>query len=634
MKLSNKFILFIVICVVTSVGLVGIGGALTFRKLAYDQQASKVKTIGQLLDNQLSVQPDTPAFSQWLPSWLKAHHIIRMDVSNANGTVYTFRAIHFKGGMESLMKYHYKLEAHPDFKIVLWAPTPLKETQYAPDAMIYIFLGLGTVALGLWIGIVWLRNAFKGVEQLEWRGLRVIGGHLEAAMDARVSEWPRSASKAITQLLLELEDARQDRARFDRMIRENAFIDELTGLPNLTHFSNRLETEMLDIDANIGAVLLIQITSIDEINMLHSRERGDILLKQVAHLLDRYASHNTNAVVGRVSGDQFALLLAQVTLDKAEQVAAALVKQFERLALPKGVFHEDYVRIGIAGYQFGDSPAEVMHQADDALRIARRQGHNTWFVIDRQLVASYVGQGSVRWRTMLELALKEHQVSYSYQFIFDVKQKLYALELLARIKDGDNWLTRGVFWPWVERCGMVKPFDLLAIETALKQLKTAPCAVSINLDVATLQDRSVIRRLIYWAMETNPRQAGRLIIELREQQVAFLGRRQQSRINALRDKGILIAIDRAGQSVLSTQYINDLKPAYIKLHPSLVRDLAQRQVNRLAISSLLASAEGKAKVVAVGVESEQDWQILQRLGVSAGQGAWFQSPQPLDELSF
>lgn len=629
MKLSNKFILFIVICVLASVTLVGFGGALTFRKLGYDQQTHKIKGIVQLIDSQLDVQPDTPEFSQWLSKWLRAQQIIRMDLSNQGGSVYTFRDIRHPERESELVKYHYALDSHPHFEVTLWVEPPFTRLSYTPDAMGYMLLGLITVAIGLWVSIQWLRRAFQGAERLELRGRRILGGHLDTVVKPYPGEWPHSASRAISQLLLQLEDARQDRARFDRMIRENAFVDELTGLANLTHFSNRLEAEMLDIDTSIGAVLLIQFKNLDDVNQLHSRSAGDLLLQQGAQLLNNYTRKNPDSIVGRVNGDCFALLVPQVTMEQAEEVAAMLLRQFEKIPLPDGIDGDDSFVMGIAGYQFGDSPQDVMHQADDALRVARAQLANGWFIMeDRKLQASYVGQGSVRWRTMLEMVLSAGRVSYFEQPIVGSNRKPYAIELLARIQDGEQWLTAGVFWPWVERCGLVHQFDLLAIDQALERLKTSKLSVSINLDVATLQERSVIRRLVYWAMETNPRQSGRLIIELKEQQVAFLGSKQQARIKALRDKGIRIAIDRAGQSVLNTQYINDLQPAYIKLHPSLVRELYRRQVNRLAISSLLASAEGKAKVVAVGVETAQDWRVLQRLGVSAGQGVWFASPAP------
>lgn len=607
------------------------GGTLTFRKLGYDQQAYKMSAIVQLLDSQLDVQPDTPSFAQWLPNWLRAHQIIRMDVSNKGGTVYTFREIRYHGKLSDLIQYHYQLKSHPHFHITLWVEPPFKGLSYTPDAMSYILLGLLTVAIGLWVSIQWLRRAFLGAESLELRGRRILRGHLESALKPYAGEWPRSASRAITEVLLQLEDARQDRARFDRMIRENAFIDELTGLANLTHFSNRLEAEMYDVDANIGAVLLIQFKNIDDINYLHSFDAGDLLLQQGAHLLNGYAKKNADAVIGRVNGDCFALLLPQITMSQAEEIASSLLKQLERLPLPDRIDHEDSYVMGLAGYQFGDIPQDVMQQADEALQIARKQGGNVWYLDERELKSDYIGQGSVRWRSMLEKALREHQIYYFEQPIVASQRQPYSIELLARIKDGQQWLTAGIFWPWVERCGLVKQFDRLVIDAALERLKSSPLSVSINLDVSTLQDKSIIRRLVYWAMEINPRQQGRLIIELQEQQVAFLGSKQQALINALRDKGIRIAIDRAGQSVLSTQYISDLKPAYIKLHPSLVRELSGRQVNRLAISSLLASANGKAQVVAVGVETAQDWRILQRLGVSAGQGLWFAPPtqQPL-----
>ena len=94
--------------------------------------------------------------------------------------------------------------------------------------------------------------------------------------------------------------------------------------------------------------------------------------------------------------------------------------------------------------------------------------------------------------------------------------------------------------------------------------------------------------------------------------------------------GCRLAIDHAGQDVVSTQYIKEFEINFLKLHPSLVREIHLRQVNQMAVRSLVGGcANTQTRVIAVGVESGDEWKMLRHLGVHAGQGPWFAEPQRL-----
>jgi RNase E specificity factor CsrD len=627
LKISNRFILFIILSVVTAVFLVVVGGALTLRQLAYEQQAFEVSTVVQLLDTQLDVQPDTPQFAQWLPNWLRANHIVRLEVSQTDSVIYVFRDIEFRGALERLVIYQVPLIDHDRFTLKLWLKPPIRSMPLFSSAYLYILGGLLIVAIGLWSAIGWLKRSLYGAELLERRGRLILNGHLYQAEKSDPAEWPRSASLSLSELLAQLQDARKDRARFDRLIRLNAFVDDLTGLGNQTQFVNRLESELSDVDAPSGFIMLLYLKGMDDVNFLYDRAEGEQLLQQCSQLMANFFEPQRDASLARFDGDHFAMMLPRLTFTEVEKIAAKLLNQLGKIELPGRVNKQEFFYIGIAGYQFGLLPDEIMSQAEEALRVAERQEGNSWFVGEQELRSSYASKGSVRWRVLLETVLEHRQFAFFEQQIVDGKQQPIALELLLRIRDGERWLTSRIFMPWVSKCGLMPAFDRVMIDAAMKQSMTATIPVCVNLDVGFLSDQAMVRTLIYWAMEQGQDRTAYLVIELEEAQLVALSRDQTTRLMALRDKGIVIAVDRAGQSVVSTQYIAELKPSYLKLHPSLVRDIHRHQVNRLAISSLLASANKKTKVIAVGIERREEWRVLQRLGVSGGQGHYFHRPQ-------
>lgn len=118
------------------------------------------------------------------------------------------------------------------------------------------------------------------------------------------------------------------------------------------------------------------------------------------------------------------------------------------------------------------------------------------------------------------------------------------------------------------------------------------------------------------------RRASRLVIELNEALVSRYQEGLRAPLRELRLLGCQLAVDHAGQDVVSTHYIKEFELSYLKIHPSLVRDIASRPLNQMAVRSLVGGCLGQTQVIAVGIQNEQEWQVLQSLGVSGGQGFW------------
>ncbi|RKF21383.1 EAL domain-containing protein [Alginatibacterium sediminis] len=631
MRFSNQVILFISSCVIIAVCLVLLGGALTFRQLTYNQQQHKLSTVVSLLDEQLDLQPDTPAFAQWLPNWLRAHDIIRLDVANSGGSLYSFRNLDYKGLESVLVDYSYPMPKHPGFNLKIRVEKPFRLLRYDWQAMWGIAMGLIIITLGMWASIVWLRKQLRGAELLQARGNKILAGYSSSVRQGDPREWPNAASKAFDRLLLQIQDYSLERSRFDRLIRHNAFIDELTQLSNRTHFYNQLEAEIRDTDINSGAVLLIYLKGMDDINYEHARSQGDVVLQQVANMMRKHSERYIDASLARLSGDTFAILLSNTNAKDAESVASSLLRQLERIPLPEKAEQDDFYYIGIVAYHYGDHPGRILDRADEAVRVAQMQGNNAWYIEEQSLDLANAGRGSVRWRTMLQGVLEQETLQFYKQAVVDQDAKTVCYELLARITESDgNELTAGSFIPWVDKSGLSLPMDRLSLKVGLEQATKKREQIAINLRASSLIEPEIMRALLRWRMKASSAVRKRLIIELQEDQIAQLNDTQMIRLRALNKNGIQIAVDRAGQKVVSTRYINELQLSYLKLHPSLVRDIQLRQVNRLAVSSLVASCNQRAPVVAVAVEREEEWRVLKRLGVSWGQGFLFGKPKPMD----
>ncbi|WP_026960016.1 EAL domain-containing protein [Aliagarivorans taiwanensis] len=629
MTFSRQIVLFTVACVLVALLLTISGGVITFRQLAINQQKHQFESVVSLIDNQLGVQPETPEFAQWLPSWLRAHNIQVLDVSNRGGSIYTFRELKFTGNTEQLTHYQYPLLQHPEFMVQVWVESPLKRLSYEPSAIIAMLGGLVVIIGGLLGVFYWSKRLLRGAELLEARGNRILLGRLERG---RSKEWPGAASKALDQMISDLKEARQERSRFDRMIRQNAFIDELTKLSNRTHFLNQLEAEIGDADAHTGAVLVVYLKGMDDINYQYARSEGDALLKQCAELLQKATARNGEISLSRYSGDEFALLLPLSTQNDAEDLAHVILRDFERITLPPLCEAEDFFYIGIAGYQYGDNAQLVVEQAEDAVRVAQMQGSNGWYVEERELNSELTGKGSVRWRTTLQYALEHKQLHYQAQPVFDQDGQIHHRELLIRIRNMQGAeINAGVFMPWAKRSGLVEAFDIETLKFALTAAAKHKQILAINLGVELVLQTPVMKMLVQWLFSAPAKQVARLVIEFRENELAALDDAQMLRLKALNRKGLQLAVDKAGQQVLSTQYLSELSLVYLKLHPSLVRDIHLRHVNRLAVGSLMASCAERTEVIATGVERNEEWRVLQRLGIKSAQGHWFGRPEAFTE---
>ncbi|MCE2572138.1 EAL domain-containing protein [Motilimonas eburnea] len=632
MKFTNRYIFFICLCISASALCVVIGGAVSFREIVYKHQQIQIGAVVEVIDKQLGSRQGSPEFAAWLPNLLRAHGIAKVEVGNDQGVVYRFNSVNETDAVRHVY-YKYYLQAHPGFYVAISVLQPFHFMDYGFKSYLGLFLALLTVLVGSVISIRWLKRQFAGAEKLERRAKLIELGEIKNNAHRDLDEWPSAAAKVIDSLLVQLNDAQQERSRFDTYIRANAFVDDKTGLSNRLAFDNRLQSAVRDDSISSGAVMLVELAGLSEINHTIGTNQGDDVLIEVANVIKNFGQKYTGAFYSRYAGAHFALLFPQVSLKETQDIANQLCKVLNKVPLPEDIEHDDFYYVGVTSYLVGNKSSAVMDEVDKAVRAARLEGASGWYMFESSQPPPELAKGSIRWRAILEKTIQNKSLLLFLQPIYSaVDGREVGHEVMARLRDEKGRVVNaGEFLPMAEKVGMTLEIDrAMTAKTLglLRQRGELSSPLSLNICANTILDEDFRKWLNFELIQLPKPLLQKLIVELPEEDIAKHQEQLLPALRALKGMGCKLAADHAGQNVVSTQYIKDCEIDILKLHPSLVREINSEKVNQMALRSLMGGCpDSEVELIAVGVENAAEWDYLKRIGVNAGQGYYFAPPK-------
>lgn len=629
MKLSNRLVAFVTVIVLSAIFVIFIGGALSFRTLGLSYQDHYLQGIVDVIEQEVNDASDAHGqkhLARWLPKLLQASNVIDLTVEYNNQTYYHYTQPDPLADPNLLYRTHYTLGKTGSVIVNIASIPPYTELTYSIGPMSSISLAILIIIIGLVRGVNWLRRQLTGSEMLEERGRMILAGRVDQYAEGKEQEWPGTASLALDQLIAELKDARQERSRFDTFIRTHTFLDQLTGAANRVLFDSRLQSMVQEPDSQ-GVVILIRIDDWDELQNERGKEVADEFIQDVGVVLTNFSQRYPDTLLARYFDAEFAMLIPQQSAKEIKLFTNQMLHALERIKPSAPMELDNWFHIGVTYYQTGERRGRIMDEADMALRSAQLQRCNSWctFKKDQQFAE---GRGSVRWRSLLDAILNQGGPLLFQQAVFIAdKDQILHRELLARIQDENGILMKASgFIPAVNMVGFNVRFDRSVVTKALALLQTLPAqeALSVNLSVEALLDKNFSRWLRDQLLQTPRTVLNRLSFEVPESQLVKHLDAMRPILRMVAGLGCQLVIDQAGKTIVSTHYIKDIKADYIKLHRGLVRDIHQRQENQLFVRSMLGACEiTKAKLIAVGVESDKEWQVLKQLGVYGGQGRLF-----------
>ncbi len=446
---------------------------------------------------------------------------------------------------------------------------------------------------------------------------------------------PISRDSSLADRLSLLRQSLQHQVRREQEIRQlvrvQGLVDHELAIGNRIYFESKLQHYLLDpAEPHSGALFLIQLSHPElSVGPNDAIQR----LAGSADLIQQLVNHQPLTVLARVADADLALLIPGMEQKDAEQLGERLAMVLSRASFFAGFEDFDLVHLGYVIYQHGQTGYQVMSEADMALKTAQLQGPNAAYGFYPEQKPKI--KGSVWWRTELGNALREHRFLLSFQPVFSWQQRdIIQHEVLVRLQTSDqDKLAAAVFLPMVVNCGLTAQLDQYVLMKAARlcqaeQKNGVRC--SVNLTVESLLNQDFMQWL-QQNLQDGQLVATQIALEIDEYHLIRQYKKLRPKLIKLQQQGFSLIIDHVGLNISPCDYLTELPVDAVKLHASVVRNIDHQLEQQLFIRGLVASHQASGvKVITTGVESQAEWQTLQKLGVSGAQGYYFS--QPLAEL--
>ena len=414
-----------------------------------------------------------------------------------------------------------------------------------------------------------------------------------------------------------------------------AYYDPLTGLANRNLFLDRLGQHLRH--ANSGghqvAMALIDLERFKNINDSLGRPAGDALLKQVAEWLTRNALGDAS-LLARISADLFAFVMPVVYRDG--NLAELMQKSMEQLRnhpfrLNDAVFRIA-AKIGITLYPDDGTDAEtLLRNAEAALKRAKASGERYLFYTHNMTAAV---AGKLTLENQLRHALDNGEFVLHYQPKVNlISGKITSAEALIRWNDPHTGLVPpGRFIPMLEETGLIYEVGRWALRQAIadylrwRNAGLPAVRIAVNVSPLQLRNRNFIEEVEH-AITIDPMAADGLELEITESLIMEDVNHSIASLHAIRAMGISIAIDDFGTGFSSLSYLAKLPVDTLKIDRSFVIEMTDRPQGLALVSTIISLAHAlKLKVVAEGVETEEQHRLLHLLNCDEMQGYLFSEP--------
>ncbi len=428
-------------------------------------------------------------------------------------------------------------------------------------------------------------------------------------------------------------------SRAEVHVRELAYNDSLTGLPNRTMFINQMNKLIKKVrsQSQMLAVLFLDLDRFKYVNDTLGHNVGDMLLKQVAErILSCVRSVDT---VSRLGGDEFTLALDGI--EDRGVVATIADKICRKLGEPYSFSGKDiYVTasIGISIHpDDGVDIGELMKRADTAMFKAKERGGSFLFY-EPEMEA--VVTNKVEIEQDLRQSLDREELDVYYQPKYDLQtSKVMGIEALVRWNHPDKGLVGpNDFIPLAEETGLISEVGLWVLITSCVQVKSwidkglKATPVSVNLSGRQLENGDITAQVAHVLAESGLKPEY-LELEITESIIMKRPEEVISILHQLKAMGVKLSIDDFGTGYSSLNYLRKFPIDLLKIDKAFVRDIETNNEDRLIVKGIIALAKSlNLEVLAEGVETGEQQKLLEEEGCDYIQGYYIGKPMKSEEF--
>ncbi|PRC92129.1 bifunctional diguanylate cyclase/phosphodiesterase [Solimicrobium silvestre] len=473
-----------------------------------------------------------------------------------------------------------------------------------------------TSLVGGWLGTLVLRRIKAPLNAVIAQAQAITAHHFITIPESTVPEL-RQLTSAMNSTVLLLKKMFADEAQRLELVRLEANSDSLTKLANRLSFMAQLQATLEMEDSYAGALVLVKIADLGAINKRLGRTETDNFLKSVAVTMSKAVAVVPNALVARLNGADFGLLLP---LSEAHPITDQLL---DALVLETSAYIQSgpVAFIGVGKFSYGVNLASLMMQVDAALAGAEAQGISC--IRDAaSLKSDDAPRSNEEWSKLIYHAIENQETKLGSFPLTDFAGKLLHSECPLRLRLAHEWLPAGSFLSVAERLGMSSTLDTIAITLGIDELNMNReiVGLAINLSARSLEDGTFCE-YIRAMLLANPKAARRLWIEFPEYGAYAHFAAFNEFLNKMAGTGCRLGLEHFGRQFSKIGLLQDLKLDYLKVDVSFIRDINNNQGNQVFLKGLIGIGHNFGmQIFAEGVASPDELITLAQLGFDGATG--------------
>ncbi|MEH3406480.1 EAL domain-containing protein [Enterobacter quasiroggenkampii] len=427
--------------------------------------------------------------------------------------------------------------------------------------------------------------------------------------------------------------------QLNRQLELQARFDALTGLANRHQMDIRMQDCLRSalLSNRQFAVIFLNVDHFKRVNDTWGHSVGDELLITVAQ---RITSRLTREMtLARLGGDAFILLVPECDDDKLNALLASLLEDVRRPLSICGHTLSTTISAGVSLYpQDGETLHELKLKADAALHHVKDDGRNGWAHYRSEMSTAIPAKPG--FLQELSQALERDQFELWYQPTWYAQEKtIHGFEALLRWRHPEQGVALpGLFIPSLEQTGLIIPVGNWAIEAACRQLHFwteqgfSQWTLSLNLSPVQFEQPDIFH-IVSSMLEKYSLSPSRLILEVTESTALKNLDRSIELLNAFNHAGITVSIDDFGTGYSNLLMLSVLPAKELKIDKSFVTSMLENEKSYKLVETIMSIARTmEMNVVAEGIETQEQQEVLTRLGCDYLQGYLFSRPLPAEQV--
>lgn len=416
--------------------------------------------------------------------------------------------------------------------------------------------------------------------------------------------------------------------------------DALTGLANRSLLAESIKQaiEIAKEKTHSVAVLFLDLDRFKMINDTLGHDVGDLFLQVVAKRL--YATLRTSDIVARIGGDEFVIIIPQISDDEnVIDVAQKIINSFIDPFMVKDQEFFVTTSIGISLYPHdGQDSLTLLKNADVAMYLAKEQGGNSYQFCTPDMPIKI--HEKMMMHNALRHALMDNEFLLHYQPKVDINTgKIFGVEALVRWQRKSGELVSPLdFIPLAEETGLIVELGEWVLRTACQQNKRWHqqgflISMAVNLSPRQLREGNALETIVHILKETDLA-PDFLELEITEGMIMQVVEHNSQVLNALKEMGVKISIDDFGTGYSSLSYLKRFNVDRLKIDQSFIKNLPLDADNRAITSAVIAMAKTlNIQVIAEGVETKEQLEFLREHQCDEIQGYYFSRPIDAEKMT-